>query len=70
MEDGWPHILVCLNTWNCLERIARYDLVEGGMSLGVDFGVSKDSSVLPLCLLLLDQDVSYWLLLHHHGSNS
>lgn len=47
------------NQWNCLKRIRRYGLIEGGVSLGADFQVLKDSDVLPLCLLLSDQIVSY-----------
>jgi hypothetical protein len=30
-----------LRWWNCVERIRRCGLVGGGVSLGVDFEVSK-----------------------------
>lgn len=45
----------------------RYGLVEEGMSLGVSFEVSKTHAVpslLSLCLMSVDQDVSSRLLLH------
>lgn len=55
----WSQGLLGLTTWNSLERIRKYGLVEGGVSLGAGFAVPKDSSVFLLCLLFSYQDVCY-----------
>ena len=48
-------------------RIKWYDLVGGGVSLGKGFEVSKDPFPVSLCLMVVAQDVSFWLLLQHHA---
>ena len=55
--------------WNCLQRVRRCGLVGRGESLGVDSEVAE-AHVIPisaflLSLLLMDQDVSFQLLLQH-----
>ena len=51
-------------------RIRRCALVGGGMLLGAGFEVSKPQAIpsfIFLYLVLMDQDVSSHLLLHHHA---
>lgn len=38
--------ILVFSWWNCLERIRRWDLVEQGVSPGMDFEVSKPHAIL------------------------
>jgi hypothetical protein len=48
---------------DCFGGIRRCALVEGGLSLGVGFEVSKTHARTSLCFLLMDQNVNSQLLL-------
>lgn len=60
--------------WYSLGRVRRYSFIGGGVSLEVNFEISKDHFIAsypshPYCssLMLADQDVSFQLLLQCHA---
>lgn len=69
-----PHSLVHLNAWyltgDCLGKIRRCGLAEGGKSLDEDFEVSKDSATSSFHFPFVGHDLCTQLLFQHHACPS